>query len=105
MKGKTAHSETPVPPLNARTVGLRILAATVGGYAVAYSLTAALAGVMFRGFGADRVDTAIVSTNLALLVFVAVCIWAFAERRLWRVAAVPVVVTLVCSAVAWVYRL
>jgi biotin transporter BioY len=106
MKGKTARPEEhPVPPLNAFTVGVRIVAATLGGYAVAYSLTAALAGVMFRRFGADRVDTAIITTNLALLLWVALCIWCFAERRLWRVVALPVVVTAVCAAVAWMYRL
>lgn len=105
MKGKTAQPEHPVPPLNALTVGLRIVAATLGGYAVAYSLTAAMAGVMFRLVGADRIDTAIITTNIALLVWVALCVWAFAERRLWLVAAVPVVAAMVFWAVAWAYRL
>ena len=102
MTGKAASD---VPKLDAASVAVRIAAAALGGYAVAWTLTAALAGVMFKFFGADRVDTAIISTNLALLVFVALIIWVFAERRLWRVVALPVAASLLFGAVAWIFRL
>ena len=69
-------------------IALRVLVATAGAYAVAYFLTAALAGGLFR-LSMSRVDAAVVSSTLALLAFPAVSIWAFSERRLWLVVAAP----------------
>lgn len=69
-------------------IALRVLAATLGAYAVAYGLTSALAAGLYRAYG-DRIDAAIIGTNLALLAFPAISIWAFAERRLARVVLAP----------------
>lgn len=81
-------------------VALRVLMATLGAYAVAYFLTAALAGGLFRLSWA-RVDAAIVSSSLALLAFPAVSIWAFAERRLWLVVIAPVAAAAAFAALAF----
>jgi hypothetical protein len=95
----------PVPRLDAVNIGVRILGATLGAYLLAYAMTAAIAGVMFRLFHAERPDAAIVSTNLSLLALVAVSIWCFAERRLWLILAAPFLGFLVFSAIAWTVRL
>lgn len=104
MKGRAATSYQPAPRLDAFSVGLRIVAATLFNYLFAFALTAALAGWMANGLGMDRVDTAIVSTNVAVLLGVALAIWAFAEKRLWLVAALPMGLWAVCSAIAYAYR-
>jgi hypothetical protein len=103
MKGNKVAP--PVPRLDAVNVGVRILSATLGAYLAAYAMTAAIAGVMFKLLHAEKPDAAIVSTNLSLLVLVAISIWCFAERRLWLVLAAPVAGFLVFSAIAWTVRL
>jgi hypothetical protein len=104
MKGKATTAETAVPRLDAFSVGLRIVSASLFNYLFAYALTAALAGFMYRALHADRVDTAIISTNVALLVGVALAVWIFAERRLWLVAALPLGLAALFSGIAWIYR-
>ena len=74
-------------------LAVRVLAASVGAYAVAYYLTEALAGG-FLAAGWAKVDAAIVSSSVGLLVFPVVSVWAFAERRAWVTAAAPAALSL-----------
>lgn len=69
-------------------IAVRAVASSLGAYAVAYYLTEALAGGFFA-MGLSRVDAAIVSSTVGLLVFPVVSLWAFAERRAWLAAAAP----------------
>ncbi len=80
----------------AASIVVRTAAATLGAYAVAYFLTSALTGGLFR-LGLDRADSVMSASSIALLVFPAVSIWAFAERRLVVVAAAPVMTALILA--------
>ena len=77
-----------------------MIASIFGGYALTYALTAALAAALHRG-GLDRVDSALVSTNLAILIYPAVMIWAFAARRGWVALAILAAASAVLGALAW----
>ncbi len=81
-------------------IGLRVVASIFGGYALTYALTAAASVLLHRG-GLDRVDSALVSTNLAILIYPAVMIWAFAARRGWFVLAALIAATAGLGLVAW----
>ncbi len=80
-------------------IAARAASALFGGYALTYALTAVLSLLFVRG-GLSRVDAAIVSTNLALLAYPAVGIWAFACRRVKAAAGWPIGLSLLCAAAA-----
>lgn len=65
----------------ALSVSARAAVATIGAYALTYALAGALSILLFR-IGLSRIDATNLSTNLALLAFPAVGIWAFGQRRL-----------------------
>jgi|GEM_PF-4555579 len=98
----TAPSRSDRP--GAAEIAVRALVATVGAYVVAYLLTAALAGLC-RVLSMDRVDAAILSSSVGLLVFPAISIWAFAERRLARVLLWPAAALALLAVAAWALRL
>jgi len=58
----------------------RLLAAVFGGYVFSYAFTAALA----RLLPLAAVDSLIVATLPAYLVYTAAILWAFAARNLWH---------------------
>ena len=98
----TAPSRSDRPA--ASDVAVRAVVATVGAYAVAYLLTAALAGICLRGLSMDRVDAAILSSSVGLLVLPAVSIWAFAERRLAWVVLGPAAASVLLAGAVWALR-
>lgn len=69
-------------------IAVRAVSATLGAYLVAYYLTEAAAGGFFA-LDWSKVDAAIVSSTLGLLVFPVISVWAFAERRTWLTLAGP----------------
>lgn len=74
----------------------RTAAATASAYAVCYALAFALTAVLFR-LSVGRADAVMIASVVALFVFPAISIWAFAERRLAVVLLAPV---LACAVLA-----
>lgn len=77
------------------SIGARILAAVVGGYAVTYCMTAMLVGAlpMTRG------DAVIAAPLMAWIVYVAVVLWCFTARSLMQ--AVTPLAAIILVALAW----
>ncbi|TBU76539.1 iron transporter [Pseudomonas daroniae] len=63
-----------------RAVVLRILAAVLGGYAVAYAFNAALA----RLLPLAKVDALIVASLLSFAIYTLAILWAFGAASAWR---------------------
>nr|WP_246335788.1 DUF3649 domain-containing protein [Azomonas macrocytogenes] len=61
-------------------IGLRVAAATIGGYFFTYACTAAMA----RLLPLARFDAVMVSSLLAFAVYTAVIVWVFAAASAWR---------------------
>lgn len=55
-------------------------AAILGGYALTYAATAALA----RALPLAKVDAVVVATLLSFTLYTLVVLWAFAARSVWR---------------------
>jgi hypothetical protein len=75
-------------------IALRCAGSILGGYAVVYTLTSALAAGLLRALPVSRADAALLATTLAFLAYPAVAIWAFAVRRAWLAAVAPVLISL-----------
>lgn len=71
------------------TLAARILLAVLGGYAVCWGVIALCAAATFP-LGAEFHDGETLGSILALLLYPAAFLWAFAARSLWRVGAVLV---------------
>ncbi|WP_245785341.1 iron uptake protein [Paracidovorax wautersii] len=67
----------------------RTLLAIFGGYAFCWGLIALCAALTFP-LDAELHDGETLGSILALLIYPAVFLWAFAARSLWRVGAVTV---------------
>ncbi|MFZ5781184.1 MAG: hypothetical protein ACOY4R_13400 [Pseudomonadota bacterium] len=70
---------------------LRLVAAILGGYAVSAGLAALAAVVLPAVTLMPRSEAVVLSSMMAFLVYLALLIWAFAERRLvrlWLIMAV-----------------
>ncbi|TBU71723.1 DUF3649 domain-containing protein [Phytopseudomonas daroniae] len=63
-----------------RGVVSRVLAAILGGYAVAYAFTAALA----RLLPLAKVDALIVASLLSFAIYTLAILWAFCAASAWR---------------------
>lgn len=73
-----------IPSMPGLSVFVRLVAAVGGGYAVAAGL-AALAAVALPAAGLMvRSEAVVLASMLAFLVYLALLIWAFADRRLAR---------------------
>jgi hypothetical protein len=70
--------------LNTLPVVLRLIAAIGGGYAVAAGLAALLAVALPLVTPMVRSEAVVLSSMLAFPIYLALLIWAFAERRLLR---------------------
>lgn len=70
-------------------VAARTLLAVLGGYALCWGLIALSAAATFP-LGAELHDGETLGVILALLVYPAAFLWAFAARNLWRMGAVLV---------------
>ncbi|AOR79905.1 hypothetical protein [Novosphingobium resinovorum] len=77
MAGRPKPGREP----NWRAIAARVLAATVGAYALCY----AWIGAAVRVLPMDGVDANILATCLAFMVFVAVILRAFAVRSVTRI--------------------
>lgn len=78
------------------SIVLRVVAAFGGGYVVAAGLAALGAVILPRATAMLRSEAVVLASMLAFLVYLAVLIWAFAERRvgrLWLVVAVAAAVS------------
>lgn len=84
-------------------IAVRTVSATLGAYLVAYFLTEATAAGFFA-LGWSKVDAAIVSSTLGLIVFPVVSVWAFAERQAWVTLAGPTGLSLVLALSSAVVR-
>lgn len=71
------------------TLAARILLAVLGGYAFCWGVIALCAAGTFP-LGAEFHDGETLGSILALLLYPAAFLWAFAVRSLWRIAAVLV---------------
>jgi hypothetical protein len=79
-------------------VALRVLAGTLGAYAVAALLGMALA----RTLPLARVDATVAGTLLGLLAMPGATIWAFLAPGPWRALGGVGGAALVCALIAWV---
>lgn len=66
-------------------VVLRVLGALLGGYAFSAALVALAAVCLALGTGLPRSEAVLLSAMPGFLLYLTVLLWAFAERRLWRV--------------------
>lgn len=65
---------------------LRTAVGLLGGYGVAHASAAVGAFALFRTGAVSRPDAVLIATNLAILIYPAFIAWAFASRRLLRLA-------------------
>lgn len=80
---------------------VRLIAAVGGGYAVAAGL-AALAAVALPAAGLMvRSEAVVLASMLAFLLYLALLIWAFADRRLVRLCLVMVAAGIASWGGAW----
>jgi hypothetical protein len=78
-------------------VAARVIAGTVGAYAVAAMFGAALA----RTLPTDRLSATVIATLLAFLVGPAVAVWAFLAKGRWRALAGVAGLAVLFGAIAW----
>lgn len=94
---RNARIATPFPRL---TLGLRIVCATLGGWAFCWSLvacgTAALAGL-----GVSFHDAEATMQMLALLALLGILLWSIAGRSVLRILGTLVVGTALLNGAAW----
>lgn len=78
------------------------MAAVVGGYALATTLSTAIVALVESGFGAmPRADAVLVAMPLSFVVYTGAVMWAFAARSAasaWLWLGLP---TLLSALVAW----
>ncbi|MCW5735490.1 MAG: hypothetical protein KIS73_15255 [Enhydrobacter sp.] len=80
---------------------IRLIAAVGGGYAVAAGISAFGAVALSAASLLPRSEAVVLTSMLAFLLYLALLIWAFAERHLGRLCAVLAVAALASWAGAW----
>lgn len=95
--------EEPVPVANLKAIPivLRLFAAVGGGYVAATGLAALTSVALATVTSMQRSEAVVLSSMLAFLVYLALLIWGFAERRLTRLLIVFAVVGGASWASAW----
>jgi hypothetical protein len=86
-----ATAQAPAPSW--RLIAVRLLAGTVGAYAMTYWIGAALAALLPM----EPSETVYLVSLLQIFVFVATVIWVFADSSIRRVAAVMALTIGVCA--------
>lgn len=84
-------------------VGLRVLGAVLGGYALA-ALLVAVAGALLVRLGTARAEAVVAAAMLGFLAYLAVLLWGFSVhsvRRLWAVVAIGAAVM---GGLLWIVR-
>lgn len=94
-----ARETSPSAPVGAGRVVLRVLAIVVGGYAAASALVAAGA-VTLPLLGVARSDAFTLCGILGFLIYLALALWAAAERRLILLIVTLLALTVGGAAVA-----
>ncbi|WP_083276730.1 DUF3649 domain-containing protein [Sphingobium phenoxybenzoativorans] len=79
------------------SVASRVVAAALGGYALAAAISMALA----RALPMSRAEAVTTATILAVLAMPAAAIWVFAARTAWLAWAGVSAVTMCAAAIAW----
>ncbi|QUT06693.1 DUF3649 domain-containing protein [Sphingobium phenoxybenzoativorans] len=79
------------------SVASRVVAAALGGYALAAAISMALA----RALPMSRAEAVTTATILGVLAMPAAVIWVFAARAAWLAWAGVIAVTMCAAAVAW----
>lgn len=79
-----------MPSSSVSAVVLRLILAIGGGYAVSAGFTAFAAVALSATSTLRRSEAVVLASMLAFLVYLAILIWAFAERRLARLCVVLV---------------
>jgi hypothetical protein len=74
--------------MKAVPIVLRLILAVGGGYAVSAGLSALAAVTLPAATAMPRSEAVVLASMLAFLVYLAILIWAFAERRLARLCAI-----------------
>lgn len=83
------------------SVLVRLVAAIGGGYAVAAGLAALAAAALSTGGVMARSEAVVLASMLAFLVYLALLIWAFADRRLARLCLMLTAAGIVSWGGAW----
>ena len=83
------------------SVLVRLVAAIGGGYAVAAGLAALMAVALPAGGLMVRSEAVVLASMLAFLFYLALLIWAFADRRLARLCLVMAAAGIVSWGGAW----
>ncbi len=83
------------------SVLVRLVAAIGGGYAVAAGLAALAAVALSTGGLMARSEAVVLASMLAFLVYLALLIWAFADRRLARLCLMLTAAGIVSWGGAW----
>lgn len=83
------------------SVLVRVAAAIGGGYAVAAGLAALGAVALWTGGLMARSEAVVLASMLAFLVYLALLIWAFADRRLARLCLVMAIAGIASWGGAW----
>lgn len=86
--------------LTTRTLCLRLIAAIPGGYALSAAAVTLLGGLLTR-FGMVRSEAVVVSAMSGFVFYLALLIWAFAERSLTRLWAGIAGGLVVCAGLLW----
>jgi hypothetical protein len=81
---KSQHKRGGVSTLYRWSIASRVLAAIVGGYALAALLSAVLALALPRISNASRADAVLISTLLSFVVYTVVALWVFCARTALR---------------------
>lgn len=94
-----AHRKFPLAPLERKpAIAVRVLAAAVGGYAIANTLSIALAAASPLA----RAEAALFAHEVSFLIYACAVLWAFAARSAHAAWAGLLLATIVSGAVAWV---
>lgn len=80
---------------------IRLVAAVGGGYAVAAGISAFGAVGLAAASLLPRSEAVVLTSMLAFLIYLAVLIWAFAERHLGRLCAILAIAALASWGGAW----
>ena len=99
---QAARSAQPRRPAAGWAVASRLLAGSLGGYALAQLLPVALAASLAPAL--PRADAVLVAMQLSFAVYAAALMAAFAARSAGRAWAVMLLASLGSAVVAWVAR-
>ena len=84
-------------------LAIRFIAAVPGGYALTAGMVAVM-GSLLSASGLPRSESVVVAAMVGFLFYLALLLWAFAERRLARLCGVILGGLCFCSAALWLIQ-